>query len=166
MLFLKTIENAYKKQLFARYDENGTVFYFSAEDFPGLKKKSFDFKNIKGETLRGYFYCYDDPIDKRLIVFEHGMGGGHRAYMKEIEMLARHGYTVYSYDKTGCMESEGDTTNGFAASLSDLNCCISALKAEENFSNFRISVVGHSWGAFAAMNICALHPNIAHIVKK
>ena len=164
MIFEKQIVNLFKGMMHKRCDDTETVFYFSAEDFTGLKKEPYPFKASAGHTLQGYVYSYDDPISGRLIVFDHGFGGGHRAYMKEIEALCKHGYTVFAYDHTGCMESGGDTPNGFSQSLCDLNDCISTLKADERFKDVDISVVGHSWGAFSTLNISALHPEISHIV--
>lgn len=164
MIFEKQVVNMYKGMMHTRCDDTETVFYYSAEDFPGLKKESYCFQASAGHELQGYIYQYDKHIPGRLVVFDHGFGGGHRAYMKEIEMLAKHGYVVFAYDHTGCMESGGKTPNGLAQSLCDLNDCISAIKADEKFSGLDISVMGHSWGAFSTLNITALHPEISHIV--
>ena len=150
--------------IYTRCDDTETVFYFSADDFNGLKKKSYVFKSSMGHTLQGYIYNYESPISNKLIVFEHGFGGGHRAYMKEIEMLCRHGYTVLAYDHTGCMESGGNDTNGMSQSLCDLNDCINTIKKDKQFSGYDISVIGHSWGGFSTLNISALHSEISHIV--
>ncbi len=155
-----TVVNIYKSTLFRRHDEDGSIFYFSPADFPGLNSSPYSFKNKKGERLTGYFYSYDNPIADRLVILDHGMGMGHRAYMREIEMLARHGYLVYSYDHTGCTESEGENIGGFAGSLSDLDACISSIKEASEYSSLKISVFGHSWGGFSTMNILALHPDI------
>ena len=114
--------------------------------------------------MAGWFYCYDEIIPGRLVVFDHGFGGGHRSYMKEIEMLCRHGYLVYTYDHTGCMESGGENARGLSQSLRDLNDALNALKAAPGFRELDISVMGHSWGSFACMNIAALHPEVTHIV--
>ena len=164
MIFEKQILNIYKGMMFTRQDDTETVFYFSAEDFEGLHVRPYSFKARAGHTLNGYIYNYDDPRPERLIVFDHGFGGGHRAYMKEIERLCRQGYTVLSYDHTGCMESEGENPGGLSNSLSDLNDCITAIKNDECFSGYDISVMGHSWGAFSTLNISALHPEISHVV--
>lgn len=164
MSIKKYVTSKYKKVLFSRHDDDGSIFYFSHADFIGLNRKEYKFKNKNGETLTGYFYYYDNPITDRLIVFDHGMGVGHRAYMREIEMLAKHGYLVYSYDHTGCTESEGENIQGFAGSLSDLDCCISTLKADDEYKNMDISVMGHSWGGFSTMNILGLHKEISHAV--
>ena len=163
MIFEKQIVNRYKGMMHTRCDDTETVFYFSADDFPGLKKEAFPFRASAGHTLQGYLYQYENPVPGRLIVFDHGFGGGHRAYMKEIEMLCRHGYRVFAYDHTGCMESGGENPNGLAQSLCDLNDCIAMIKSDEHFAGLDLSVMGHSWGAFSTMNISALHPEISHI---
>lgn len=164
MLFEKTIVNLYKAMAYTRCDDNGTAFYFTAKDFEGLKQEAYPFISSKGHKLSGYFYSYENPIENKIIVFDHGFGSGHTAYMKEIELLCRHGFLVFAYDHTGCMESGAETPNGMAQSLCDLNDCISTLKSDNRFKNFDFSVMGHSWGGFSTLNISALHPDISHIV--
>ena len=164
MIFEKQVVNAYKGMMHSRCDDTETVFYFSADDFPGLHQTAYPFPASAGHTLKGYLYHYDQPAKGRLIVFDHGFGGGHRAYMKEIELLCRHGYLVLAYDHTGCMESGGASPNGLAQSLCDLNDCLSAIKKDERLGALTLSVIGHSWGAFSTMNIPALHPEVSHIV--
>jgi len=164
MIFEKQVLKMYKNMMYTRCDDTETVFYFWDKDFCGLHKEAYSFRSSLGHMLQGYIYQYNNPRPGRLVVFEHGFGGGHRAYMKEIEMLCKHGYMVLAYDHTGCMESGGATPNGLAQSLCDLNDCIGAVKADERFAGFDISVMGHSWGAFSTLNITALHPEISHIV--
>ena len=164
MIFAKQMEKIYRSKLFGRCDDKGVARYFSAEDFHNLQRFSYPFPSELGHRLQGYFYTYDQPISNRLVVFEHGMGGGHRSYMREIERLAKAGYLVFAYDHTGCMESGGEGTNGFAQSLRDLDDCLQALKQEDSLMGRTISVVGHSWGAFSTMNIAALHPDVTHVV--
>ena len=62
------------------------------------------------------------------------------------------------------MESGGDSIGGFTQSLVDLNDCLTALKTTERCKGLDISVMGHSWGGFSTLNICALHLDISHIV--
>ena len=164
MIFEKKIVGIYESQFMSRCDDKGLAHYFSHSDFPGLRQQPFDFKSSLGHTLKGWFYCYDEIIPGRLVVFEHGFGGGHRSYMKEIEKLCNHGYLVYTYDHTGCMESGGDNPRGLSQSLRDLNDCLNALRSVPGFKDLDVSVMGHSWGGFSAMNICALHPEVTHIV--
>lgn len=161
MIFNK-LEQMYKSMVYTRADDNGCIFYFSAEDFEGLHRKPYPFKSSKGHTLQGYFYYYDHYVPGRIVMFEHGMGSGHRGYMKEIELLARHGYLVFSYDHTGCMESGGETTGGFIHSLIDLNDAINVLREDTEYKDMALSVIGHSWGGLSTLNISALHPEVRH----
>ncbi len=164
MLFHKKIEKAYKAQLFCRYDDSGLMRYFSHQDFDGLLAVPYPFTSSMGHTLQGWFYAYDQADDTRLVIFDHGLGGGHRAYMKEIEHLCRAGYRVFAYDHTGCMASGGVGANGFAQSLHDLDNCLKTLKADGKVPTEDISVIGHSWGGFSTMNIAARHPDVKRVV--
>ena len=165
MLFEKQVLKIYRSNIFVRQDNENGIFYFGPEDFPGLQAHPYDFKAKAGHDLKGCFYHYDDPIPGRLVIFDHGLGNGHRAYMREIECLARAGFLVYSYDHTGCMASGGPDTQGFAQSLNDLDQCLKAMKADPALAGRKISVMGHSWGGYSTLNICALHPDISHVVS-
>lgn len=163
MILEKQIKEAFKQKVHRRCDDMGVAYYFSAKDFPTLSCEEFSFKSRKGDLLQGYFYSYADYKNDRIIVFDHGFGGGHLSYMREIEKLCSRGYLVFAYDHTGCMQSEG-VPCGFTQSLCDLDDAIKALRANEKCKNLDFSVVGHSWGGFAVMNICALCKDISHIV--
>ncbi len=165
MIFEKTIVGIYKKNICVRADGNPLLSYFSVSDFEGLNRTPFDFLGNNGQKLQGYFYYYPNPRKDRLIIFDHGMGGGHDSYMKEIELIARKGCTVFTYDHTGCKESEGESTVGFAQSLCDLDYAVNAVRTVESYRDARISVIGHSWGGFASLNISALHPDIESCVS-
>ncbi len=164
MIFHRKIEKIYQGQVFVRFDETGLVKYFTPEDFCGLHATPYTVLSSLGHTLQGYFYAYDGADDSRLVVFEHGLGGGHRAYMREIEKLCAKGYRVFAYDHTGCMQSGGESANGLAQSLHDLDDCLRALKADAAIQTDDISVVGHSWGGYSAMNIAAYHPDVKRLV--
>lgn len=165
MLFEKKIVDFVLGQLLTRQDNPYGIFYFGPEQFPGLHVKAYDFRSAKGHGLKGFFYCYDGADSQKLVVFDHGMGNGHRAYMREIETLCRLGFLVYSYDHTGCMASGGRHIGGFAQSLADLDDCIKQLKREEFLEGREICVVGHSWGGFSTMNIGAIHREVKKIVS-
>ncbi len=164
MIFHKVVEQKYRSQMFVRCDETGLVHYFSHKDFDGLSAEPYAFTSSLGHAMQGYFYRYDGADPDRLIIFEHGFGGGHRSYMKEIEKLCAKGFSVFAYDHTGCMESGGEGARGFSQSLRDLDDCLKALKADATVNTADISVIGHSWGGFSAMNIPALHPDVKRIV--
>ena len=79
MIFEKVILKAYREMAYARCDDNGTAFYYSADDFEGLKKQPYLFMSSMGHSLQGYIYNYDNYIEGRIVVFDHGFGGGHRS---------------------------------------------------------------------------------------
>lgn len=162
MALKKLIEKMYRQALFSRQDIDDSIFYFSEADFSGLNKCEYSFKNKKGENIRGWFFSYEGADADRIVVFDHGLSIGHRSYFREIEVLARHGYTVYSFDHTGCTYSEGEGIGGFVTSLTDLDCCIKALTSD--YPNKKIAVVGHSRGGYSTMNIPAYHPSLTHVV--
>lgn len=164
MIFEKQIVSIYKGMAYTRCDDNGTAFYFSASDFEGLNCESYSFRSSMGHALEGCLYSYENPIPNKIVVFDHGFGGGHLSYMKEIEMLCRHGYRVFAYDHTGCMRSGGENPNGMAQSLCDLTDCITAIKNDARFDGYEIMVMGHSWGGFSTLNISAVFPEITKIV--
>lgn len=164
MIFQKKILDTYKNMIFSRCDNKGTAFYFSSQDFDGLEAEKYTVRSSLGHDLQGYIYSYSNPTSDRLIIFEHGLGGGHSSYMREIETLCRHGFLVLSYDHTGCMESGGESTNGLSQSLRDLNDVLTTVSSDEKFKGIDISVIGHSWGAFSTMNIASLFPNVSHLV--
>ena len=156
-MLYKNISKKFRDSLCRRFDYNPNIFYFSSDDFKGLNKKEYSFYSSKGHILKGNLYYYDNYKDKRIIIFEHGLGAGHLAYMKEINLLCEKGYLVLAYDHSGCGASGGDSTYGFAQSLNDLDDCVKSLKASSLFKDYDISVIGHSWGAYAALNISSFH---------
>ena len=158
------IENAYKKVLFKRHDPDGSIFYFDHENFDGLYKQEYSFVTRKGNKLHGGFYCYDDPNPDKLIVFDHGLSKGHRAYMREIETLCKHGYFVYAFDHTGSGDSEGEDVNGLLGSLADIDDCLNAIKDIPAVSEREIYLVGHSRGGFSSLNVIAFHPEVKKVV--
>ena len=49
------IERIYKQKLVHRYDDNGYIKYFSADDFPGVWGEPFSFRSSEN-MRRGFFY--------------------------------------------------------------------------------------------------------------
>lgn len=163
MIFEKLVVKTFKKMMHTRCDNYGLAYYFSNKDFSDLKKVPYKFQSSKGHILQGYIYNYENPIENVVVVFDHGFGGGHESYMKEIEKLCHAGFIVFAYDHTGCMESGGETTNGMSQSLCDLNDCIENIK-NNLFKDYDIYVMGHSWGGFSTLNISGIHPEVKKVV--
>ena len=163
-MYYGLFKKVYLKKLYTRIIPDEATFYFSVNDFPGLTVSPYSLSSSDGHSLSGYFYSYAGYDPSRIVILEHGMGPGHVSYMPEIEMLASHGYLVFTYDHTGCRESGGENIGGFIQSLKDLDDVITTFKSDKEYSRRKISVIGHSWGGFSTLNIAAWHPDITHAV--
>ncbi len=164
MIFHKQIEKQYKSRTFRRCDNSGKIFYFTSKDFEGLSCQEYSIQSSKGHRLQGYLYSEPNHRKGHIVIFDHGIGAGHIAYMKEIQRLTANGFVVFAYDHTGCFTSEGSTTGGLSQSLCDLNDCINTLQSDKQFEGYTFSVMGHSWGGYACLNIAKFHPELKHII--
>ena len=164
MIFERKVINLFESTLLCRHDPDGTAFYFSKGDFPGLICEEYSFLGDKGQRLMAYLYYRGQRRTDKLVMFDHGMGNGHAAYMQEINLLTEHGYTVFTYDHTGTRCSEGEHIGGFSQSVSDLDRAVKFVRTIPEYEASEIMVIGHSWGGFSTMNIAALHPDITKVV--
>lgn len=148
-----------------RCEGNPKLKYFTADDFDDLNAKQIEFKSNKGQMLRGNIYTNKNIIEyKGLVVFAHGMGGGHLSYTTEINTLAKAGFIVVAYDNTGTCLSEGKKLRGFFQSVIDLNHALNFIKANKDLNKYSISLVGHSWGAYTVCQVLQFKPEIKAVV--
>lgn len=148
----------YKKAFISRFDDDGIIFYYSYKDFPGLLARPIEFRTPQGYLVKGNIYSYENHDKEDLVVFCHGLGGGHRSYMREIELICQQGYEVLSYDNVGCWESEGENIRGLSEAINDLVCCMDFIAGTEGLKDRNLHVIGHSWGGYAAGNILQHRP--------
>ncbi|MBP5177626.1 MAG: alpha/beta fold hydrolase [Clostridia bacterium] len=153
-MFEKTIKRNYYETFGSRCDDPGFNRYYTYRDFDGMKETPFSFTTGQGNVLRGGLYYYGEDLDSydSLIVFFHGMTVGYLSYMNEINVLAKAGFLVLSYDITATFSSDGQSLQGFARPLYDFKYALAAIKADERLYKKRLSLIGHSWGGFTAMN--------------
>ena len=142
------IANKYRKQLLCRYDKDGITPYLSTSDFPGLSREEGTFQNSVGATVAYFRYRYENYDPAKLVVFCHGLGPGHTAYIAEIEYLCRNGLQVLTLDYTGCDRSGGDGMLSVNRPTRDTVELLDYLKPTEE-----LSVVGHSLGGYTALNV-------------
>ena len=163
MIFESKVLEIYRQKLLKRRDPDGRAHVFTNKEF-GLKREEYTFLGDRGQTLCAYLYYTTDKDKRHIIMLDHGMGCGHNSYLKEISVLARAGFTVFTYDHTGTMTSGGEDIGGFSQSLSDLDRAVAFVCSCLGYETDQISVIGHSWGGFSTMNIPALYPEISHVV--
>ncbi|MGN0616012.1 alpha/beta hydrolase family protein [Ruminococcus flavefaciens] len=133
-----------------------TYFYDHYENDYPRQEVSF----LSGEnTLKGYIYGGSN--DKGLIVFAHGIGGGHEYYLKLLTKLVDDGWRIFAYDATGSGNSAGEGSKGLAQSVIDLDLALDFAESDPELGKMDTYVLGHSWGGYAAAAVL----NFDHDIK-
>ena len=149
-LFVFLLASAIRKSVLGkRMEDDGTLHYFSPEDF-GISCEETDFFSGK-LRLKGYYYPAKEA--KALIVLSHGMGAGQRQYMKEIASFVKEGFAVFSYDARGCEKSEGKGIGFFSNAVSDLKAALDFVKTRPEMNAFPLLLYGHSMGAYCVNRV-------------
>ena len=149
------IARKYREQLLCRYDKDGYTPYLSAADFPGLISDEGSFVNSVGATVAFFSYRYENCDPDKRVLFCHGLGAGHTAYLAEIEYLCRNGLQVLTLDYTGCDKSGGDGMLSVNRPTRDAIELLDFVKPTGE-----LSVVGHSLGGYTALNVIRMTPTI------
>lgn len=144
-----------------RQEGNPLLRYFTAADFENLHAESVEFQGSRGQTLRGNLYSDSTRTDyKALLIFVHGMGGGHLSYTTEIDYFAKRGFLVLSYDQTGTMASDGQALFGMPQGIYDLKSALEFAKQSDLIKNLPVLLAGHSWGGYVVSRILYFHPDV------
>ncbi len=139
---------AYRIAFSERCDKNPLLTYFTAEHF-GLIVSPVEVK--KGTTtLRGGLYKAGAG-DVGLIIFCHGMGAGHAAYMTEVAYFCKRGYTVLAMDNRGCDLSDGNGIKGMYSGAEAAIAAYDFAKSDERLKGMKTVFMGHSWGGYSAL---------------
>ena len=101
-----------------------------------------------GRVLQGYYYRSENS--DTLIVIAPGFHAGADGYAHLAMSLLDSGYSVFSFDPTGCNMSEGDTSGGFPGELLDLAAALGFIDEKDSFGNEKVALIGHSMGGYAA----------------
>lgn len=151
--------------LFGRRAEiNKKLSYYSVEDFKNMEAKPISFKSNKGQVLRGNIYTNKEVNNHKFVIFFHGFGDGHVSYMKEISLLINKGYTVMSYDNTGCVNSDGDKMIGLPQSLIDAEHALKFFESLVEYKDYPLYLMGHSWGGYTAVNSSIFSKRVDKVV--
>lgn len=134
------------------------------DSYEGLELETCEFFSNKGVTLAGYKYSKDTKLPKGVVVMTHGLGGGgHNFYLPVADCFASEGYLVFAFDITGNDNSGGDSVEGMAQGVSDLDCALNYVKSCEEYKGLPIMLFGHSWGAFSSGAVLNLHPDVSAV---
>lgn len=117
-------------------------------------RKEFKYK-CKENLLSGFLYSStNSQKNNTLIVFAPGHNACTDGYLWQIKELLDYGWSVFSFDPTGCCHSQGDSAVGFSQEFIDLKATLDFIENNNNFNFEKIVVLGHSRGGYAAC--CAL----------
>ena len=109
--------------------------------------------------LKGWIYGAENT--DKLIVFAHGIGSGHEAYVNQLLWFVDQGWCVFAYDAAGSGDSPGNSTVGLVQSALDLDSALSFAEQDPRLKHMPKVLLGHSWGGFAVGGVL----NFDHDVK-
>lgn len=151
---MSIIKRTYHKLFLIRFDPDPAIPYYKASDFKGLKEEEHTFTNSLGVEI--HYFIYQKEVTKnKTLLFLPGMGPGHIAYFREIDELTSLGYKVITLDYTGCGYSKGDHLPSMNTPTRDVIDLLNKLDNKEE-----IVIVGHSLGAYTALNVINLKSDI------
>ena len=153
------ITKIYQKNFLQRFDKDGAIPYYAAENFEGLFCEEKQFQNTAGVEIHYYLYHYENYESRKLILFLPGIGPGHTAYLAEIETLCKAGYRVLTLDYTGCGASGGELLPSVNAPARDALELLALLQPQEE-----IIPIGHSLGGYTALSIARLWQGVKRTV--
>lgn len=153
---------------FTTTDDLGLV---TTEDFDGLIKTEEQFFTDKQNLLRGGFFYMEDGISgegakyKGVVVVSHGFGGGYAWYLPQIAYLARNGYLVFAFDKTGNDSSNGKEVYGLPQGIIDLEYALDYVRGAPIAKGLPILLYGHSWGGYSSCAVLQTQKDITAVAS-
>lgn len=131
-----------------RFDYLSDFVYEDASDYPNLNVTYFTFPYKRISVLAAKYE--GKKKDKGYLMFLHGIGAGHLAYTSLINCLCEMGYIVLTFDMYGMGLSGGKSFKSLsqgAIMLKDIY--LNFLKVEPNLKDEKITLLGHSYGAYS-----------------
>lgn len=160
MIITLIVRHLLKKALDHRWDGAPSLPYYKPDDL-GLEEERFSFMDGKYQ-IDGSRYWVKGKEPQALVIVFHGIGAGRNAYLKEIAVLAKQGYLVYSYDNLGCMRSEGKGIQSLGRVYKTQEKFFAWLDKDPKAMGLRRFSFGHSWGGYASL----LATNPAYHIEK
>ncbi len=149
--------------IFARYDETADIppaLHTTVQERQTCQFPSGD------NLLAGYYYSAPSPNQTNaLVVLVPGFHAGGDDYLWLTQELLEHGWSVFTFDTTGTLRSQGKNQVGFSQSLLDLEAALEYLKENRLLGHTELVLIGHSRGAYAACCALAQEKDIAAVVS-
>lgn len=145
-----------------RGDASISIKYLLPSDFPNLNVKKSYFLNNKKARLSVYEYTQKGTKPIGLVLFIHGIGGGHFYSLSLINYLCERGLMVVAYDQYASGTSEGRKIDSMNQGAIDVKYAVKYI--EENY-DLPFYVAGHSWGGYAASQALRYSKRISKCVN-
>lgn len=138
----------------------GMVFSrFDSESGEAISVRRTGFGFSSGDALlQGYFYPSEE--NTALVVLAPGFHTVQDDYFEVTEALLAKGYSVFTFDPTGCGESGGGSQEGFPQIITDLDACLDAIAENDRFGCEKLFLFGHSRGGYGACCVLQSHPEV------
>lgn len=149
--------------IFSRYDCSAS----DSAELTNIVDTRRDFKYNCGENLLSGFLYEAESENKKdtLIVLAPGFNACSDSYLWQIKELLDYGWSVFSFDTTGCCASGGDSAIGFPQEVNDLEATLDFIEENNRFEFDNIALLGHSRGGYAVCCALSSHHNIAAVVS-
>ncbi len=149
--------------IFERYDTAAVVPSGLAFTVQGREELEFS----SGEnSLCGYLYrSAQAESHSCLVVLATGFNAGADDYLWQIKSLLDFGYSVFTFDATGCCKSGGESAVGFSQILLDTRDALKYVEKNNRFGYNELVLMGHSRGGYAACCLLGDEFDISAVVS-
>lgn len=149
--------------IFARYDEPAPI---DQSLDPLVASRSEHLFPSGDNLLTGYHYSDNIPDPAHgLIVLVPGFNAGGDDYLWQISTLVDYGWSVFTFDATGSLRSEGDSQVGFSQPVLDLDAALDYVRTQALFGCEELILMGHSRGGYAVCCALAEEKDVAAVVS-
>lgn len=114
-------------------------------------RQTMKFTNSKGNQLEGsLWYDKDYEIPKNCLIYLHSLGSNQFEALNLVAFMCSRDLAVFSFDFSGCGNSEGNYIPLDGSGIDDVNSCLKILEEQYNFAKY--AVWGRSMGAAIALH--------------
>ena len=154
-----------KKVFQHRCDDPEHPCYVHFEDYPDMSRTPYECSYSSRSKIRGYIYQNKERKEfKGFVILSHGMFGTHVQYLVDVAYLTREGYQVLCYDQYGVGLSDGKRQISLAHGIKVLHVVIKDVEKNNLNHDLKITLYGHSWGAYCSLGVLDKHPEIEKAV--
>lgn len=127
-------------------------------------RQEFSYK-CKNNSLAGFLYQTSQNNNGSLIVLAPGFNACSDSYLWQIKELIDYGWSVFTFDTTGCCKSEGKSSVGFSQEIIDLKATLDFIEKNNRFNYKEIVLMGHSRGGYSVCCALSLDYDIAAVIS-